>query len=288
VFDPQREGAGVCADGVQSASVCAFGCGSNETSLPPARRIRGVESQSVAFQTAADFVQRPANVFHLFGQLVYTSLQLVLTAVFVVVLCFAMLRFTMLRFTMLRFGMLAAMAVAISRLVQLTLKVRPQLAGSLAQFVSLILEPGSLQVFGCFVNLTQSNVQMLAPGIDRGATFPRSAMLTGKAFNLCLKFTLDAFCFIGSAIAGKLLNLPFHVLNTATEFFAFFSDVSLVLGTFTLLSDFTLTSSPAVVGTFFSFTALAIVVAFFSLAFFTIRSFTDFVTIASILVLSID
>jgi len=36
---PAAEGAGVCADGVQSENACAFGCGSNETSLPPARRI---------------------------------------------------------------------------------------------------------------------------------------------------------------------------------------------------------------------------------------------------------
>jgi len=46
VFDPQpkaqafaAEGAGVCADDGQLANACAFGCGSNETSLPPARRI---------------------------------------------------------------------------------------------------------------------------------------------------------------------------------------------------------------------------------------------------------
>jgi len=36
---PAAEAAGVCPDGVQSANACGFGYGSNETSLPPARRI---------------------------------------------------------------------------------------------------------------------------------------------------------------------------------------------------------------------------------------------------------
>ena len=41
-----RKGAGVCADDVQSANACAFGYGSNETSLPPARRINKTRIRS--------------------------------------------------------------------------------------------------------------------------------------------------------------------------------------------------------------------------------------------------
>ena len=48
-----RKGAGVCPDGVQSANACAFGYGSNETSLPPARRINKTRIRSLVLANAA-------------------------------------------------------------------------------------------------------------------------------------------------------------------------------------------------------------------------------------------